>query len=93
LTWKGLFLSKNKSVMTTLTLRLETNDAVAAAYRNARPEEKTRLKAYLHVLLEQFSLRERARIDMYAALNALHEEAENNGLTDELIESLLADES
>jgi hypothetical protein len=90
---KRVFLSKNKSVMTTLTLELETNDTVAAAYRSARPAEKTRFNAYLHVLLEQFILRERARTDMYAALDALHEEAEQNGLTDDIIEALLADES
>jgi hypothetical protein len=79
--------------MTTLTLKLETNETVAAAYRNARPSEKTRLKAYLNVLLEQFIVRERARTAMYVALDKLHEEAEANGLTDELIEELLADES
>jgi hypothetical protein len=79
--------------MTTLTLKLETNETVAAAYRNAGPSEKTRLKAYLHVLLEQFIVRERARKEMYAALDTLHEEAELNGLTDDMIEELLADES
>lgn len=79
--------------MTTLTLKLETNETIAAAYRNAQPSEKTRLKAYLNVLLEQFIVRERARADMYIALDKLHEEAESNGLTDELIEELLADES
>ena len=79
--------------MTTLTLELETNDTVAAAYRSARPAEKTRYNAYLNALLEQFILREQARTDMYNALDTLHEEAEKNGLTDELIEELLADES
>jgi hypothetical protein len=90
---KRVFLSKNKSVMTTLTLKLETNDSVAAAYRSAKPSEKSRMKAYLHVLLEQFIVRERARVEMYSALDKLHDEAENNGLTDDIIEELLADES
>lgn len=79
--------------MTTLTLKLETNETVAAAYRNARPSEKTRIKAYLHVLLEQFIVRERARDDMYTALDKLHDEAEKNGLTDKIIDELLAEES
>lgn len=79
--------------MTTLTLKLETNETVATAYRNARPSEKTRIKAYLNSLLEQFIVREWARGDMYTALDKLHEEAENSGLTDAIIEELLADES
>jgi hypothetical protein len=79
--------------MTTLTLKLERNKTVAAAYRSAVLSEKTRIKAYLHVLLEQFIVRERARKEMYVALDTLHEEAELNGLTDEIIEELLADES
>jgi hypothetical protein len=86
------FCQKNR-IMTTLTLKLETNETVATAYRNARPSEKTRIKAYLHVLLEQFIVRERARDEMYTALNKLHDEAEKNGLTDEIIDELLADES
>jgi hypothetical protein len=76
--------------MTTLTLKLEANDIVAAAYRSAKPAEKSRMKAYLHVLLEQFIVRERARVEMYSALDKLHDEAENNGLTDDIIEELLA---
>ena len=79
--------------MTTLTLKLETNETVAAAYRNAQPSEKTRMKAYLNALLEQFILRERARGEMYMALDKLHDEAEKNGLNDAIIEELLADES
>jgi hypothetical protein len=79
--------------MTTLTLKLETNETVAAAYRNAQPSEKTRMKAYLNALLEQFIVRERARGEMYTALDKLHDEGEKNGLTDDIIEELLADES
>jgi hypothetical protein len=77
--------------MTTLTLKLETNEAVAAAYRSARPSDKTRIINYLHILLEQFILREQARGETYAALDKLHDEADSNGLTDEIIEELLAD--
>jgi hypothetical protein len=79
--------------MTTLTLKLETNETVAAAYRNAQPSEKTRMKAYLNALLEQFIVCERARGEMYIALDKLHDEAEKNGLSDAIIEELLADES
>jgi hypothetical protein len=79
--------------MTTLTLKLETNETVAAAYRNAQPSEKTRMKAYLNALLEQFIVRERARGEMYMALDKLHDEAEKNGLNDAIIEELLAHES
>jgi hypothetical protein len=87
-----VFLSKYL-IMTTLTLKLETNETVASAYRSARPSEKTRIKAYLNMLLAQFIVQERARGDMYAALDRLHDEADKNGLTDDIIEELLADES
>jgi hypothetical protein len=79
--------------MTTLTLELETNETVAAAFRNTQFADKTRLNAYLHLLLEKYILREKARLDMFSTLEKLHDEAESNGLTDDIIEELLADES
>ena len=78
--------------MTTLTLKIATNEQSAALYRNANQTEQRRIKALFQIFFEKAVQHEKARSAMYKALDVLHAEADANGLTDEIIEELLADE-
>jgi transcription-repair coupling factor (superfamily II helicase) len=77
--------------MTTLTLKLEINEQLAEAYKKASPEQKNQIKKIFNALLQKAFLRDKARVDMYAILQELHNEAEINGLSDEILEELLTD--
>ena len=78
--------------MTTLTLKIAANEQSATLYRNANQEEQRRIKALFQIFFEKAVQHDKARSRMYQALDALHAEADANGLTDEIIEELLADE-
>jgi hypothetical protein len=78
--------------MTTLTLKLEVNDHLAEIYRNAKPSEKSKIKALFNTMLEKALTRDKTRQKMYAVLDDLHAEALQNGLTDDVLEELLSNE-
>ena len=77
--------------MTTLTLKIHEDDYLAAAYRNAKPAAKREIKKMLIAFLKHTLVRDKARIKMYSALTDLHNEAEINGLTEDMITELLTD--
>ena len=77
--------------MTTLTLKIQEDEFWAAAYRNAKPAAKREIKKLLIAFLKHTLVREKARVKMYAALDELHNEAETNSLTEDLIAELLTD--
>lgn len=78
--------------MTTLTFQIDINDQLAIAYHQSAPSEKSRIKQQMNALLEQALVRDSARKRMYLILDELHAEAKANGLTDEILAELLADE-
>ena len=77
--------------MTTLTLKIHEDELLAVAYRNAKPSVKREIKKMLIAFLKHTLVREKARVKMYTALDELHDEAEANGLTDDIIAELLTD--
>lgn len=79
--------------MTTLTLKFEIEEHWIDTYRKAKPSEKLRIKALIQDLFKHALFQDKARHDMYSALDKLHDEAEKNGINDDIIEALLADES
>ncbi len=79
--------------MTTLTLKFEVEEHWVNTYRKAKPSEKSRIKALIQDLFKHALFQDKARHDMYSALDKLHDEAESNGINDDIIEELLADES
>ncbi len=85
------FCIKNND-MTTLTFQIDINEQLATAYHQAAPAEKSRIQQQVNALLERALLRETARKKMYFLLDELHAEAKSNGLTDDILAELLADE-
>jgi hypothetical protein len=78
--------------MTTLTLKITEDEFLTEAYRNSKPATKREIKKMLITFLKYILVREKARVNMYATLDALHDEAEANGLTDDIIVQLLRKE-
>ena len=76
--------------MTTLTLKIPIKEQLAEAYRKAHPSEKLKIKHLFNLLLEKTLLHDQARSNMYAVLTELHVEAQKNGLTDDILEEILA---
>ncbi len=78
--------------MAILTLKIEEDELLIAAYRNAKPAVKREIKKGLIAFLKHTLVRDNARSKMYAILDELHDEAEANGLTEDKIAELLADD-
>lgn len=76
--------------MTTLTLKLQLDDSLAIAYRQAQPEEKEDLKKLFERLLSN-KFRKQAIEDMLQRMDEIGKEAEANGLTEEIIDEILAE--
>ena len=76
--------------MTTLTLKFQIEENLALAYKQALPEEKAAIKK----LFERFlaiNLRKQAVEDFILLTQSIGKEAEANGLTEELIDEILAE--
>ena len=75
--------------MTTLTLKFQIEENLALAYKQALPQEKAAIKK----LFERFlaiNLRKQAVEDFIVLTQSIGEEAQANGLTEELIDEILA---
>ena len=76
--------------MTTLTLKFQIEENLALAYKQALPQEKAAIKK----LFERFlaiNLRKQAVEDFILLTQSIGKEAEANGLTEELIDEILAE--
>lgn len=78
--------------MTTLTFKLSINEQLAEAYKKAQPAEKLKIKYLFNQLLERALLHDQNRKNMYTILAELHVEAKYNGLTDDILEEILAED-
>lgn len=76
--------------MTTLTFKLQIEEQLALAYRNAKKEERLTIKKQVNQYIEHI-LREQARTRLYLVMAEMHAEAEANGLTEEIIDEILAE--
>lgn len=76
--------------MTTLTLRLQLDEHLAMAYKKATSDEKEDIKRLFERLIDN-RFRKQAIEDMIQRMDALGKVAEDNGLTEELIDEILAE--
>ena len=76
--------------MTTLTLKLQLDESLALAYRQAQPKEKKELKKLFERLLSN-KFRKKAIEDMIQRMDEIGKEAKANGLTEEIIDEILAE--
>ncbi len=76
--------------MTTLTLRLQLDERLAIAYKKASSCEKEALKKLFERLLDN-RFRKQAVEAMIQRIDAIGKEAEANGLTEEMIDEILAE--
>jgi len=72
--------------MKTLTIQVDEN--IAREYSKITPEQRKRIE-YLFTLLVQQELK---RVSLMQSMDALADEASRNGLTPEILESILADD-
>jgi hypothetical protein len=76
--------------MTTLTLRLQLDENLVSAYRQAKPEEKEDLKNLFQRLLTN-KFRKREIEDMIQRMDDIGNEAQENGLTEDMIDEVLSE--
>ncbi len=76
--------------MTTLTLQFNLDDSLAAAYRQAKPKERENVKKLFERLLAN-QFRKQAVEDLIQSMDELGREAEANGLTEEILDEILAE--
>jgi hypothetical protein len=76
--------------MTTLTLRLQLDENLVSAYRQAKPEEKEDLKNLFQRLLTN-KFRKREIEDMIQRMDDIGNEAQENGLTEDMIDEILSE--
>ncbi len=76
--------------MTTLTFKLQIEEQLALAYKNAKKAERLTIKKQVNQFIERI-LREQARTRLYTVIAELHAEAEAKGLTEEIIDEILAE--
>ena len=76
--------------MTTLTLEFQLEESLAYAYRTAQPQEKEDVKRLFERLLSA-KFRKQAITTMFKNMESIGKEAEANGLTEDLINEILAE--
>ena len=76
--------------MTTLTLKFQLDEQLAIAYKQALPKEKLALKKLFEKFLA-INLRKQTVEEFLLLTQSIGKEAEANGLTEELIEEILAE--
>ena len=76
--------------MTTLTLKLELDQALIATWRNADAPEQASIQKRVHQFVENL-LREQSKKRLLAVMEELQTTAAKNGLTEEILDELLAD--
>ena len=76
--------------MTTLTLEFQLDESLAYAYQEAQPQEKEAIKQLFERLLSA-KFRKQAIALMFKRMESIGKEAEANGLTEDLINEILAE--
>jgi hypothetical protein len=76
--------------MTTLTLKFQLEESLALAYRQAMPKEKEDLKKLFEKLLA-VKFRKQAIEDMFQKMEDVGNEAEANGLSEDIIDEILSE--
>jgi ribosome-binding protein aMBF1 (putative translation factor) len=76
--------------MTTLTLKIQLDETVAQAYQRTRPKEKANLKKQIEAWLS-IHLRQQSVENLLHLMDNIGQEAEANGLTEDLIDQILMD--
>lgn len=70
------------------TIPIQVDEDIAREYNKINPEQRKKIE-YLFTLLVQQELK---RISLMQSMDALADEAARNGLTPEILESILADD-
>jgi len=70
------------------TIAIQIDEDIAREYNNITPEQRKSIKSLFTQLVQQ----ELKRISLMQSMDALANEAARNGLTPEILESILADE-
>ena len=76
--------------MTTLTLKFQLEESLVLAYRQAMPKEKEDLKRLFEKLLA-VKFRKQAIEDMFQKMEEVGNEAEVNGLSEDIIDEILSE--
>ena len=69
-------------------ISIQVDESIAREYSKITPEQRKRIE-YLFTLLVQQELK---RVTLMQSMDALADEAPRNGLTPEILESILADD-
>ncbi|PZV19496.1 MAG: hypothetical protein DCF20_00320 [Pseudanabaena sp.] len=70
------------------TIAIQVDEEIAREYNKITPEQRKRIESLFTQLVQQ----ELKRISLLQSMNALAEVAERNGLTPQILESILADD-
>ena len=70
------------------TISIEIDEDVAREYNKIAPQQRKKIESLFTQLVQQ----ELKRILLMQSMDALADEAERNGLTPEILESILADD-
>lgn len=76
--------------MSVAALEIQINNQVAQAYRAVSPESRERFQKLIALLVQEFT--ESTPRSLLSLMDEMGQEATKNGLTEELLESLLGDE-
>ena len=76
--------------MTLATIRVPLDDRTASAYSAASPEKQALLHGMLGYFVQQFV--DSTPESLFALMDEISQEAEANGLTPDILESILKDE-
>lgn len=85
----GPSLNEEKSNMTIATIRVPLDDRTASAYQMTSPEKQALLRQMLGYFVQQFV--DSTPESLFALMDEMSQEAELNGLTPEILESILSD--
>ncbi len=84
--------------MTTLTLKLELDESLVLAYRQAKPKEKAALKQQIQKLFDQqwhkqkaHDLHQQKVEELIQLMDEIGKEAEANGMTEDILDEILAE--